>query len=215
MSDPKARRSLSHGETGVICFTAVYMVVSLIACLARKNPEFVFYLVVMCVLIATVITVHLKIGLHLAALWGLSIWGLAHMAGGLLPLPPSWPIKGDTSVLYNLWIVPEILKYDHLVHAYGFGVVTWICWQGICTAFSRHDVEAKPTLGLLALCVASGMGFGALNEIVEFIATITMPGTNVGGYINTGWDLVANFVGCVFSAILISHLHGSRKMSTY
>lgn len=214
MSDRKVRFSISNDEVGVVCFTVVYMVVSLIASLVRKNPEFVFYLVVMCVLIAAVAWVHLKVGLQIGALWGLSIWGLAHMAGGLMPIPDSWPRNGETPVLYNLWLVPEILKYDQVVHAFGFGLVTWICWQGIRRAFSKHDVDVEPTLGLLTLCMAGGMGFGAANEIVEFFATITMPGTNVGGYINTGWDLVANFVGCVLSAIMISYRHGSRTIST-
>jgi uncharacterized membrane protein YjdF len=130
-----------------------------------------------------------------------------------MPIPQSWPKNGETSVLYNLWLVPGILKYDQVVHAFGFGLVTWICWQGIRRAFANHDVDAEPTLGLLTLCVAAGMGFGAANEIVEFIATITMPGTNVGGYLNTGWDLVANFVGCVLSAMLISYRHESRGLS--
>jgi len=61
----------------------------------------------------------------------------------------------------------------------------------------------KQTFGLLVLCVAGGMGFGAANEVVEFIATLTLPGTNVGGYANTGWDLVANSVGCLIAATAI------------
>jgi len=62
----------------------------------------------------------------------------------------------------------------------------------------------KPTFGLLTLCVAAGMGFGAANEVVEFAATLMLPGTNVGGYENTGWDLVANLVGCLVAAAVIS-----------
>lgn len=58
-------------------------------------------------------------------------------------------------------------------------------------------------LGLLTLCVAGGMGFGAANEVVEFFATLTIPGTNVGGYANTGWDLVANSAGCLIAAMAI------------
>ena len=48
-----------------------------------------------------------------------------------------------------------------------------------------------------------GMGFGALNEMIEFIATLTIPETNVGGYNNTGWDLVFNLIGCALAAIII------------
>jgi hypothetical protein len=47
------------------------------------------------------------------------------------------------------------------------------------------------------------MGFGALNEVIEFIAVLTLPNTNVGGYENTGWDLVANLVGTIIAALVI------------
>jgi hypothetical protein len=47
------------------------------------------------------------------------------------------------------------------------------------------------------------MGVGAANEVVEFLATRVLPETNVGGYENTGWDLVSNTVGCLIAAVLI------------
>ena len=115
-------------------------------------------------------------------------------------------------MLYNLWLIPGILKYDQLVHAFGFGLITWISWQGIRKAFIRHGIEATPTFGLLTICVACGMGFGAANEIVEFIATLVLPDTNVGGYENTGWDLIANFVGCLVAAALILIFHRNRRI---
>ena len=61
----------------------------------------------------------------------------------------------------------------------------------------------RPSFGLLTLCVAAGMGFGALNEVVEFIAVLCIPDPNVGGDENTGWDLVANFVGSVIAALAL------------
>jgi hypothetical protein len=186
------------------------MLVALVAALWRKNPEFAFYLIIMCILIAATAWVHWQSRLHIAALWGLSLWGMAHLAGGLMSVPASWPTHGDSLVLYNLWLIPGALKYDQLVHAFGFGLMTWISWQGIGNAFRKRGVDVEPTWGLLILCVASGMGFGAANEIVEFIATITLPNTNVGGYENTGWDLVANFVGCVIAAIAIRWRHQNR-----
>jgi hypothetical protein len=179
------------------------MAIWLVTSFLLKNDEFLFYFLVMCLLIVAVGAVHLRIGLHVGALWGLSFWGLAHMAGGLMPIPDTWPLKGDTHVLYNWWILPGMLKYDQLVHAYGFGLVTWICWQCLSRAFAARDVAIRPTFGLLCLCVAGGMGFGAANEVVEFIATLALPGTNVGGYENTGWDLVANSVGCLLAATVI------------
>ena len=193
----------SSADRVVVLFTTVYMAVSLLACLLSGNFEFIFYFVVMCVLLAAVTFLHLRVGLRTAALWGLSIWGLAHMAGGLMPVPASWPIDGDIRVLYSLWLIPDYLKYDQVVHAYGFGLVTWICWQGLGRAFLDHGITIQPTAGMLTICIAAGMGFGAANEVVEFIATLTMPKTNVGGYLNTGWDLVSNLVGCLIAASLI------------
>lgn len=196
-------RYFSRAELVVLIFTLSYLAVWLVVSLVIGNQEFIFYLVVMCLLLAAVGLVHQKARFHIVALWGLAIWGLAHMAGGLMPIPQSWPAAGETHVLYNWWIIPTYLKYDQVVHAYGFGLVTWICWQGLQRAFAAREVEVEPTLGLLTLCVAAGMGFGAANEIVEFLATLMLPGTNVGGYENTGWDLVANCVGSVTAAVLI------------
>jgi hypothetical protein len=72
--------------------------------------------------------------------------------------------------------------------------------NGLC----QPDGSAlRPTFGMLVLCAAAGMGFGALNEVIEFIAVLTIPNTNVGGYENTGWDLVANLVGTIIAALVI------------
>jgi hypothetical protein len=131
-----------------------------------------------------------------------------------------WPIHGDLRVLYNWWIFPAAavepggwLKYDQAVHAFGFGVATWLCWQGLCGALrGRSAMEAtqalQPTLGLMVIVAAAGMGLGALNEVVEFVAT-RIAETNVGGYVNTGWDLVYNAVGACLAAAIISV--GSRR----
>jgi len=177
----------------VAVFTALYLAAAVPVALLSGNREFVFYIVVMVVLIVLVWTVHRQVGLATATLWGLSVWGFLHMAGGLVPI-------GDGSVLYNWWLIPERLKYDQVVHAFGFGLTTWVCWQ----VLARHLADPRPRLGPLIVSAAAGMGFGALNEIVEFVATLTVPETNVGGYVNTGWDLVSNLVGSVVAVLLIA-----------
>ncbi len=187
----------------VVSFTLTYLLAALILALVRGNLEFLFYIGVMLVLIAVVWAVHRSVGLSSGVLWCLSIWGLAHMAGGLLTVPAGWPVQAGSEVLYTLWLVPGRLKYDHVVHAYGFGVTTWVCWQGLRAAFRRRGTVVVPAFGLLVLAAAGGLGFGALNEVVEFVATLMVPETNVGGYANTGWDLVANTVGATVAAVLI------------
>ena len=192
-----------HRLWPVAAFTLAYLGVALVAALARGNQEFLFYIVVMLLLIALVWTVHRSVQLSPGALWCLSIWGLAHMAGGLLVVPADWPVSSASRVLYTLWLIPGRLKYDQVIHAYGFGVTTWVCWQGLSAAIRRRGGLAEPTFGLLVLAGAAGLGFGALNEVVEFAATLLVPETNVGGYRNTGWDLVANSTGATAAAILI------------
>ena len=187
----------------VIAVTGLYMLAAIVAAVVTGNTEFLFYVAVMLVLLAIVWGVHLKFGLSGAALWALSIWGALHMAGGLVPVPEGWPINGDIRVLYSLWFIPGYLKYDHVVHAYGFGVTTWVCWELLAKALTTRGADARPTFGLIVLCAAAGLGFGALNEVVEFFATLLVPKTNVGGYVNTGWDLVSNAVGATAAACVI------------
>lgn len=187
----------------VVAFTISYLGIALIGAIVRGNLEFLFYIVVMLVLIGVVWVVHHYVGLSAGTLWGLSVWGLAHMAGGLLVVPASWPVNAESRVLYTLWLIPDRLKYDHIVHAYGFGMTTWVCWQGLRSAIRRRGGAAAPTFGLMVLSAAAGLGFGAMNEVVEFVATLLVPETNVGGYRNTGWDLVANFTGATVAASLI------------
>src|SRR5947199_3147617 len=129
---------MSRSGLAVVGFTSIYMAVALISSFLLKNSEFVFYFVVMLVLIAAVAVLHWTNRLHIGALWGLSIWGLLHMAGGLVPIPASWPVEGNSHVLYNWWLIPGLLKYDQVVHAYGFGLVTWISWQCLRKAFASR-----------------------------------------------------------------------------
>jgi hypothetical protein len=193
----------------VATFTALYLAAATGGALALGNQEFLFYIAVMVVLVGVIWIVHRNVGLEIATLWALSLWGLLHMAGGLLTVPEAWPISGDIRVLYSLWLIPERLKYDQVVHAYGFGVATWVCWQGIRAAIRHRGGDAVPTGGLMVLAATGGMGLGALNEVVEFAATLLVPETNVGGYLNTGWDLVANTTGATLAAVVIS-LRGRR-----
>jgi len=210
MAGPAAPTSIRRDRASlrrvvpVATFTFGYLGVALVLAVVRGNLEFLFYIVVMLLLIAMVWAVDRSIRVSAGALWCLSLWGLAHMAGGLLVVPAGWPVSAESRVLYTLWLIPERVKYDQLVHAFGFGVTTWVCWQGLRSAIRRRGGTAVPTIGLLTLAAAAGLGFGALNEVVEFVATLLVPETNVGGYANTGWDLVANTVGATVAATLIA-----------
>jgi uncharacterized membrane protein YjdF len=126
-----------------------------------------------------------------AVLWSLAIWGCLHMAGGLIPV-------GD-HVLYNVDLLVPTVHFDRLVHAFGFGAATFACWQAI-----RAHVPVRPVSGGVAFIVAlAGLGLGAVNEVVEFVATHLLDATNVGGYQNTGWDLVYDTFGCAVAGAVV------------
>lgn len=198
----------------VVLCTMAYLLPAIAVAVVTGNGEFIFYSAVMVILCGVVIAVHRQCDLPRPVLWGLSLWGLAHMVGGLMPIPESWPHNGPNAVVYSWWLIPDLLKYDQVVHALGFGVTTWVCWQGLraITLSLTPSRPLAPTFGSLLLCVAAACGFGALNEVIEFTATLLIPSTNVGGYVNTGWDLVSNLVGAVIAAVSIWWLSRQRSI---
>ena len=116
---------------------------------------------------------------------------IGHLAGGLVNV-------GD-EVLYNVSFRTEILRYDHLLH----GTAVFVGTLTVRALFAAND-DGRRAPGLLAVWVLSGLGLGALNELVEFLATLAHGGLHVGGYDNTGWDLVANLVGGVAAGVVIA-----------
>lgn len=183
----------------VSIFTVAYLLVATAFAFVHQNKEFLFYIAVVVIIGGAIFAIHKRANFSAGLLWALSIWGLLHMLGGLVPIPDGWPVGGK-QVLYSLWLIPGYIKYDNPIHAYGFFVATWACWE----ALSHTVKNIRSTFGILTLCALAGMGLGAMNEIVEFMATIMIPGTNVGGYENTGWDLVSNLIGSVLMAGIIA-----------
>jgi hypothetical protein len=154
----------------------------------ERRPATIAYLVMVGALMLLVARLNEEVRFSLLVLWGLTTWGLLHLAGGLIPV-------GD-GVLYNADLHLPALHYDRLVHAFGFGVATVACWQALRgqLAPGASAVTAAVVAGL------AGLGLGGLNEVVEFGATNLLNATNVGGYSNTGWDLVFDVIGCAVAA---------------
>jgi hypothetical protein len=114
---------------------------------------------------------------------GLSLVALGHLAGGLIRV-------GD-DVLYNASPGIALLQWDHVVHSCGVFVGTIVVWLLLLQPVTR----SLRTRDIVLVCVLAGLGLGAVNETVEFVATLAHQGSHVGGYTNTGWDLVANAIG--------------------
>ena len=185
-------------EWAVLGVTLGYTAVFGAIFMSAGNSEFLWYIVTLLILVALVALGQRKAEFPAAILWALSLWGFIHLAGGGVPV-------GD-SVLYAHVVLPiygsgefVFLKYDQIVHFYGFGITAWVLWH----LLHRHFPVMIGSASLIVFPVLGAMGLGAVNEIIEFIAVVVFPNTNVGGHVNTALDLVFNGAGAIFAMLLV------------
>lgn len=158
--------------------------------IATGSPLAIPYLLEMAVLIWLVVRLDARRPFSPFVLWGLSLWGLMHMAGGMLEF------GGDT--LYETWLFP-FLRWDHVVHAVGFGAGGVAVFEAFLPWMTT-----PPEAGAGAWVAFMGSAaIGALNETVEFLASRVLPFANVGDEVNTGLDLIANTVGGAVAAWIV------------
>ncbi len=160
-----------------------------------QNFEFLFYGLTTLILVALLHVGDKHFHFSHKVLWGFNLWIVLHILGGLLPV-------GD-SVLYSLVIIDlvgepySILKYDQLVHAYCYFIAALLIWHIVCS-ISLPDASF---MSLAMITVLAASGIGGLNEIIEFLATVFIPDTNVGGYENTAIDIVSNLLGACLAVV--------------
>lgn len=195
---------LKKGEWGLILFNLIYVAIFTIYYLSIKNYEFLWYVAVLLFFVILIGATLKRSRFDYLILWALSIWGFLHMAGG--------GIRVGGGVLYALKLITIfdrgeffILKFDQLVHFYGFAVTTLVAHH-LLKPYWNERVNYKIVYPAL---VAISMGLGALNEIVEFMAVIFFSQTGVGGYYNIALDLVFNTLGAIAAIIFI---HFRRKI---
>jgi putative membrane protein len=121
--------------------------------------------------------------------------GLFHLLGSLVQ------VNGD--ILYNYVPFPienptglTIIKMDQIVHTFGSAVSAVVMYY-----FLRRDTRFH-WLGIAVFSILAANGVGALNEIIEFVAKVTVADTGVGGYYNTGVDLCVNLLGSIIGTAL-------------
>jgi VanZ family protein len=189
---------LKRGHWFVTLFTLAYMLAYSVYYISIKNYEFLWYIFILVSFFALIVFTINKSKFDYLILWGLSIWGLLHMSGGGLI------INGD--VLYNLKIIhlfdmgdTFVFKFDQLVHIFGFFFTSLV-------AFHLLKGQVKGNVNWTLVYIASAlisMGLGVVNEIVEFIATVSIEEVNVGGYYNTMLDLISNTIGAFLAVFLM------------
>lgn len=190
---------VKKNEVPILVANLVYIVGFGGLAMARGNYEFVCYGVVLVSAFSAVLFWQERLAFSRPVLWGLTLWGLMHMAGGNV-------YPGGTR-LYDVMVVPivggkyAILKYDQIVHTIGFGVVTVVCYHLLKPYLAART---GPRRMLPVLIVLMGLGVGALNEVVEFAVAATVQASGVGGYENTALDLVFNTLGAVLAVVWVS-----------
>lgn len=179
------------------------VVVSFVAMSLVRGDDRVWpYLTVVLLCTAIFAMTDRSVGFSGTAVWLLVLTGTLHLMGGLLPNP------GGRGVMYDLWLVGNVLRFDQVVHVVGSVAATVASWQmlGTWLDLSRAPVRTQAVLAGLA-----GLGKGAVNEAIEFLLAVQVPGTFVGGFHNTGWDLIFDIVGVVSAAAFLAYSAAPRR----
>lgn len=189
----------------ILYFSLLYVIGFGTYYVSIRDFEFLWYVAVLVFFFILIFATLKRSEFSPTILWGLSLWGLLHMAGGGVAI-------GD-HVLYAQKLLPiiddggefVILKYDQLVHFFGFGVATLVVYH-LLRPYLNEKTNYKVVYPLIAV---AGTGLGVLNEIVEFSAVLAFAETGVGGYINTSLDLVFNTLGAI-AAVFVIHFSMRR-----
>lgn len=182
----------------LLSINIVLLVIFSFIFISKKNFEFLIYIGVIVFFLFVIWLTRNKVNYPPIILWGLTFWAFLHMTGGGIYLNGKkvyqlmlWPIIGEP---YN------ILKYDQFVHFFGFGIATLVMFYLIKPYLIKDNI-GKVSLSIVI--IMAGLGVGAFNEIIEFITTVIVPESGVGGYENTSLDLVSNLLGAIVAMIYI------------
>jgi putative membrane protein len=165
------------------------------------DREFVIYGLVIILLFVLILAAQRRVEFPPVILWGLTLWGFLHMAGGEVSI-------GSGRRLYELVIARiftvgdvTVFRYDHLTHTVGFGVSTLVCFH-LLKPYLAERVRSRAVLSVLVALM--GMGLGAFNEVLELGVALIDPQSGVGGYYNNAFDLVFNTVGAALAVLLLN-----------
>lgn len=165
--------------------------------IARLNYEFLVYVGVIIFFLCLIGISMRRVDYALGSLVGLTVWSALHLAGG--------GIAVGEGRLYDVMLIRlsetyPIWRYDQLVHIWGFGSSTLVIHSLLADSL-RKPAAHPVSLGIVL--VMAGLGVGALNEIVEFVVSVCIPESGVGGYVNTSLDLCANLIGAALGLLYI------------
>lgn len=198
--------NFSTPEKAILGFTALYTAAFAVFFIRNLNIEFVAYVGVIIFIFALLYGTLNKTKIPASILASISLWGLLHMLGG--------SVQTADGVLYAWKIFPffdgggefYILKFDQLVHAYLYAVVALLFLHLLRNYFGNQHSQ----LLIAFIAIMASLGVSAVNEMMEFIAVLTVPDNGVGGYHNTLLDIVFNFAGALFAVLGFYQLRTSK-----
>lgn len=188
-----------EGQPLILGFNLASLVLFGFLFAGSQNVEFLFYEGVILFFIGLIGLTDAKVLYPNSLLWSLTLWAQLHLAGGGL-------FVGGQK-LYERILVPlvgapyHVFRYDQLVHVLGFGVCTVLALHLLRPCLLKPNIPPKGRVAFLV--VLAGLGFGALNEIVEFASTVLLKRTGVGGYENNALDLVADLAGALLAVFFL------------
>jgi putative membrane protein len=174
---------------------------------SRHDRRIVAYLLVVAALGLVARLVHrrarpLPSGLQ----WALSASAALHLLGGLAPSPTA-----GAPVFYETWLVTGVLKYDQLVHFTISAVLTAVAFHVLGAWLGEQRCPHAVRASLAALVA---LGFGAGNEVFEFLSALRFHDAFVGGLDNAGWDLVFDAFGSACAAVVLAATRSPAHVTT-
>ncbi len=172
--------ALAHRERTVVAFTVAFTVLFTVTGLARNEAFLWVYLPALAASVAIVAWIDGRWGpIPSIQLWMLSVWAGLHLAGGLAANP-----TGQTDILYGMWLIDGVLRWDQMVHGFGIGAAT-------LTLITAARGSERPLLWGFVI----GQGVGLVNETMENVFAAFVDNSNVGDAVNTAWDLGWHLIG--------------------
>jgi uncharacterized membrane protein YjdF len=128
--------------------------------LLNRNYEFIIYVGVIIVFLILIGVTFFRVAYSTVTLTGLTIWSLMHMAGGGVYI--------NNVRLYDIILIPlsqtyPILRYDQLVHLFGFAAATLTMFD-LLRPLLKENLQHFVALSIVV--IMAGLGEGAYNEIV-------------------------------------------------
>lgn len=176
-------------------FTAMYLFLFALFSIISRNYSVLSKTLLISMILFFIFALNRKLNLPPIILAGLSIHGMLDIIGG------SFYISGIR--LYESWLVPNVFRYDNLVHAFGSFVFTFASCGVLESCLDKKIRNSRAALSLLLILIT--MGAGAFVEIMEFHSVIFLNrAKEVGDYFNNALDLVYNLIGAALACIFIN-----------